>query len=253
MSSVQRSRVSIVLPMYKPCGPWPDEFLQNVKEWNEYLSPYVQVDYIVVHDGLPDTYTINTFRSICVTHPEIQFNWYTRNRGKGYALRQGVRISTATNTLTMDFDFPYRKESTYEMIGLLQQGHDVIVGKRSNEYFKQIPFKRKAISKIFSWLSSAFLGLPLRDAQSGIKGFNQKGRSVFLETTINRFLVDTEFILRASKENLDMKTIQIEPKPCLYFTNFGFKVIRTESGNFFKLLRLSRSLTKKRPPYFHAN
>lgn len=245
MPALDAISVSIVLPLYKPQGQWAENFLQNLRDLNDSLPSGVIIDYIVVYDGMPENSIIETFREICRAQPGIKFEWYRQNRGKGHALRHGVRSSAASNVLTMDFDFPYRKESVLEMISLLKKGHEVIVGKRSNEYFQQIPVKRKVISKIFSWLATFFLGLPLRDTQSGIKGFNAKGKKVFLETVINRFLVDTEFILRACKKNLDMKTIRIEPKPDLSFTNFGFRVIRTELGNFLKLLYLNRSLNKQ--------
>lgn len=244
MSGLQRIPVTIVLPVYNPPARWSEQFMENIKELTEYLPPEVQLDYVVVHDGPPDPVVIDRFRDIRKAHKEIKFTWYKRNCGKGYALRYGVRMANAPSILTMDFDFPYRKESVGEMIQLLQQGYEIIVGKRSNGYFQQIPLKRKIISKIFSWVAKLFLGLQLKDTQSGIKGFNKKGKSVFLETTINRFLVDTEFILRASKKRLHVKTIQIEPKPDLSFTNFGFRVIKTETLNFIKLLYLNRKLTR---------
>ena len=237
--------LSVILPLYKPRGEWSEQFVENINELNQYLSPVIDIEYIVVYDGKPDQSIINKFKEIRGSHPEIKFVHYEKNHGKGYALRYGVSIASAPNILTMDFDFPYQKESIAQMIGLLCQGYDVIVGKRSTEYFKQIPVKRKVISKIFSFLATAFLGLPLRDTQSGMKGFNEKGKQVFLSTTINRFLVDTEFVLRVCKKELNMKTILIELKPGLAFTDFGAKVIRTEMGNFFKLLQLNRSLRKQ--------
>lgn len=246
MPGLHSTPVTIVLPLYKPKSNWKEDFINNVYELNEYLSPSIAVEYIVVHDGLPEPYISEDLSRISEEHKEVKFLYYKKNRGKGYALRQGVKLSTTEHILTIDFDFPYQKESVKEMITLLQQGRDVVVGKRSDKYFQQIPFKRKIISKIFSLIANLFLGLPLRDTQSGIKAFNQKGKTIFLETTINRFLVDTEFILRAWKKNLSMQMIMIEPKPLLSFTNFGFKVIKTESVNFLKLLYLNKILSKTR-------
>jgi hypothetical protein len=89
-----------------------------------------------------------------------------------------------------------------------------------------------------------FLDLPLYDTQSGIKGFNTAGKNVFLQTTINRFLIDTEFILRSSRDNISIKQIDISLEPYVVFSNFGVKVIRTEMNNFLKLLYLNRTLKK---------
>lgn len=230
--------ITIVLPMYKPGHEWERQFLTNVKELNDFVSPYTSINYIVVHDGPAPPEMRKSFEKISGTFPFIQFSHYAQNQGKGYALRHGVSLSRTPFTLTMDFDFPYQKEGIKEMIAHLQEDHDIIVGKRSVDYFHQIPLKRKVISKLFSWLAGAFLDIPLKDTQSGIKGFNIRGRQTFLETTINRFLVDTEFVLRASKKKQKIKTINITPKPGLLFTNFGFRVIKTETGNFLKLLRI---------------
>lgn len=244
MSSLKLTPVTIVLPMYKPPRQWSAHFLKNMEELDAYLPVHMLPQYVVVYDGMPDRDTLCEFRKVYERHKRVRFTWYDNNRGKGFALRCGVNSACSPLVLTMDFDFPYRKESVAEMIRLLQQGYDVIVGKRSTGYYRQIPLKRKVISRIFSWLASAFLGLSLKDTQSGIKGFNERGRAAFLETTIDRFLVDTEFILRASKKNLSIRTIQIEPKADLSFTNFGMGVIKTESLNFIKLLYLNRSLTR---------
>ena len=245
MTGIRHTSVSIVLPLYNPPERWYEQFQKNIKEWNDYLSPAEKVEYIVVYDGDPVWEVKEQFKWIVDNYKEVRFLTYKINKGKGHALRHGVRHAVADTILTVDFDFPYQKESAGEMIKLLREGNDVIIGKRSKEYFTQIPFKRKVISKVFSSVATFFLGLPLKDTQSGMKGFNKKGKEVFLETTINRFLVDTEFVLRAWKKDLLMKIIEIQPKPYLSFTNFGMKVIKTESRNFLKLLYLKRVLQKK--------
>jgi hypothetical protein len=43
-----------------------------------------------------------------------------------------------------------------------------------------------------------WLNLPDCDAQSGLKGMSYKGCEFFLQTKINRFLFDTEFVLKAN-------------------------------------------------------
>jgi hypothetical protein len=143
------------------------------------------------------------------------------------------------------FDFPYKKKNIVELISFLKQGYDVVIGKRSKSYFKQLPFKRKIISALCLLLKKIFLDLPTYDTQSGIKAFNQTGKKIFLETTINRFLADTEFILRSHKQDLSIKEMDIELEPYVEFSNFGLGVIRTEMNNFLKLLYLNKKLRKK--------
>ena len=147
--------------------------------------------------------------------------------------------------LVTDFDFPYKKKNIIELITLLKEGYDIVVGKRSRSYFRQLPLKRKIISGLCNILRKIFLDLPMYDTQSGIKAFNKNGKKVFLETTIDRFLIDTEFILRSYKQNLLIKEINIELESYVEFSNFGLKVIKTEMDNFWKLLQLNMQLKKK--------
>ena len=49
------------------------------------------------------------------------------------------------------------------------------------------------------FLNKIFLRLPFSDTQSGLKGFNHKGRKIMLSTTIERYLADTELLAVAAK------------------------------------------------------
>jgi glycosyltransferase involved in cell wall biosynthesis len=235
---------SVVLPLYNPSANWEELFLQNVKELNDLLSENVTVRYIVVYDGLPEESVYETFQTILQNNPAISFLPYAPNMGKGYALRRGVSEADTDYIIITDFDFPYAKRNIVELIDLLVDGYDVVVGKRSESYFRQLPFKRKIISQTCNLLKKAFLDLPSYDTQSGIKAFNKNGKQAFLETTINRFLIDTEFLLRSHKKQLAIKEINIELESYVRFSNFGLKVLREEMNNFFKLLHLNKKLRK---------
>ncbi len=239
-----KHQFSIILPLYKPKGRWIEKFLKDFNELNNQLPHDVCLKYIVVHDGPADISVISAFDVISKSFANIIFISYPANRGKGYALREGIKIADTPYILMTDFDFPYRNENLTELISLLKKGHDVVAGKRSKAYFARLPFKRKIISRLFILLNRIFLDLPLYDTQSGIKGFNAKGKNVFMETTTDRFLVDTEFILRSYRKNLSIKAFDIELKPDAEFSNFGIQVIKTELRNFLSLLYLTKRLRK---------
>lgn len=234
--------VSIVLPLYNPKGEWAQQFINNAKELNEFLPSHISAEYIVVLDGPMQAETALGFDFIEQHLEHVRFISYADNKGKGYALRQGVKAAHTPYVLMVDFDFPYKKENILELLTLLDKGTDVVVGRRTKQYFSQVPFKRKFISKVFSTLNRLFLDLPLYDTQSGIKGFNQKGSSIFLQTVIDRFLVDTEFLVRVHKTRLSVNIIDIELRPHITFSDFGVQVIKTELLNFLKILRLSKTL-----------
>jgi dolichyl-phosphate beta-glucosyltransferase len=248
---------SIVLPVYKPKGRWMEVFVQNLNELKNYFPKDISFRYIVVHDGPADASMISAFEVLSESFKNISFTSYSVNRGKGYALRQGIKMANTPYILTTDFDFPYRKENLTEVISFLKKGHDVVVGKRSKEYLRHLPIKRKIIFKLGIFLNQIFLGLPVPDTQSGIKGFNTKGKHVFMQTTIDRFLIDTEFVLRSYREKLSIKVIDVEVKPETEFSNFGFTVLKTELRNFLSLINLNKKLksaniTQSRIPAIHT-
>jgi hypothetical protein len=240
----QNYTCSVILPLYKPRGNWINLFLQNVKEIDTYLPANISINYVVVYDGPPDNGIIKGFHKILSAIKNISFLSYSQNMGKGFAMRKGVEGVDTDFILVTDFDFPYKKTHISELIELLKDGNEVVVGKRSKSYFENLPLKRKIISKLCILLKKTFLNLPMYDTQSGIKAFNAAGKQVFLQTTINRFLADTEFILRSHKKQLAIKEIDLELEPYVQFSNFGLKVIKTELGNFLKLLYLNKKLKK---------
>lgn len=233
---------SVILPLYKPRGNWVDLFIQNVKEINSQIDLNISIQFIVVYDGAPDLGVVKGFHRIAEAIKNVKFISYPKNMGKGYALRKGISNCESDFILITDFDFPYKKSHFPELIKNLQEGHEVVIGKRSKSYFQSLPLKRKFISKACILLKKLFLNLPTYDTQSGIKAFNKIGKQIFLETTINRFLADTEFILRSYKHRLSIKEIDLELESYVQFSNFGLKVIKTELGNFLRLFYLNLTL-----------
>ncbi len=241
--TASKTFISIVLPLYRPKGNWAEKFIQHTIELRPFLPRQLQVEWIVVYDDAIDASLLPGFSLLRERLEGVQIASYGTNRGKGYALREGVRLAHSPHVLTMDFDFPYHKENIAELIAQLQGGFfDIVVGRRSPAYFSQVPWQRKLISKLFSRLNRSLLRLPLCDAQSGIKGFNLNGREQFLQTTIDRFLVDTEFVMRSSRQGLFIKTIDIELRPGILFSSFGLPVLMTELRNFVQLLLLNKKL-----------
>ena len=110
------------------------------------------------------------------------------------------------------------------------------MGHRGKEYYKKTPWFRKVISKTLRWFLKTFLRLPTDDSQCGIKGFNQTGKKAFIDTKIDRFLFDLEFIKLASRRKMNCKTVTVTLKPNVIFSKVNLKILATEALNFFKVL-----------------
>lgn len=169
----------------------------------------------------------------------INFISYTENQGKGYALRKGVEAAKGDYIVYTDIDLPYTHESFLKVMEALKQGNDVVVGIRSEEYYTHLPKSRVYISKFLRSLIRFFLRIPTDDTQCGLKGFNQKGREVFLSTTINRHLFDLEFVFLSARKKLKIKTVEVELRPEVVLSQMNWKILLQEFGNFLKIFAKS--------------
>lgn len=161
------------------------------------------------------------------------------NQGKGGALRDAVRLTTGKWVIYTDADYPYLIENAVEMFHLLSSdAADVVVGVRDEQYYDQLPLGRKIFSlslKVMNYLF--FPQLKVKDTQSGLKGFNQKGKEVFLKTRIPAFLFDMEFLVLASKKSdIRIQWIYVQAREGIVFSTMRAKTILTELYNFISIL-----------------
>lgn len=161
------------------------------------------------------------------------------NQGKGGALRDAVRQTTGKWVIYTDADYPYLIDNAVEMFRLLStDAADVVVGVRDEQYYDQLPLGRKIFSlslKVMNYLF--FPQLKVKDTQSGLKGFNQKGKDVFLKTRIPAFLFDMEFLVLASKNpEIRIQWIYVQAREGIVFSTMRAKTILTELFNFASIL-----------------
>ncbi len=164
------------------------------------------------------------------------------NCGKGHALREGVKAATGDLIIYTDIDFPYTHDSFLKIYSALKnEDADIAIGIRGEKYYSRLPKARMRISKLLRWFIKKFLRIPTDDTQCGLKGFNQKGKEVFLQTTINRYLFDLEFIFLSARNNLSIKTVEVELRPDIVLSKMNWKILLQEFGNFLKIF--VRSIT----------
>lgn len=189
---------------------------------------------IVVNDGSVrnvDAVNITKLKNLI---PGVELLSYTENRGKGFALRQGVEAATADFILVTDIDFPYTTESMQLVAVTLGETGGIVAGNRSTAYYSRVPAFRRWLSRGLRWLLRNVLRQPIDDSQCGLKGFDRAGRAVFLETSIDRFLFDLEFLMLAHGR-VQVTPVPVELRPGIVFTSIGLKVLAAEGSNFLKL------------------
>lgn len=225
---------SLVLPCFNPPVNWEKIVVSSVKSITEKTGIVPQL--ILVNDGSVKNTEDDKIEFIKNNLPDFKYIHYPINKGKGHALRQGVKAARHNMIIYTDIDFPYLEKSFLSVYKKLSEGFDVVPGHRGKEYYSKTPFLRKLISKFLRWTLKTFLRLPTDDSQCGIKGFNKNGATVFLETKIDRFLFDLEFIKLASKRKLKFSLAEVELKPDVVFSKVNMRILMRESINFLKVI-----------------
>lgn len=229
--------MTILLPCYNPPNGWEKQVVVSMEIIAEALRDRIDILHLViVNDGSTSNYTQAQQDYISSRIGHCEFVNYEQNRGKGYALRQGVKQIQTNFTVYTDIDFPYQEDSVIDIATALLNGADVALGHRGREYYSKTPWFRKVVSKTLRWVLKTFLRLPTDDSQCGLKGYDQVGASVFLSTKIDRFLFDLEFIKLAARKKLKIEKVNVELKPNVVFSKVNTRILLREFGNFLRVL-----------------
>jgi glycosyltransferase involved in cell wall biosynthesis len=233
----EAQRIDLVVPFYNPPVGWEFTVDQRMRDLRQ-AYPNMAFQLILVDDGSVQNQQLElAFQKLKASDTLSQLIQLPRNQGKGAALRAGIAQSTAAKTLFTDVDFPYDIQSMGSMIDALDQGADVALGHRQDDYYASVPWFRKGLSEWFRFVLKRLLHFPITDTQCGLKGMNEKGRRVFLATQIDRFLVDMEFIKLAVKDDaLTVRPVVVHLREGVQFSKMGFSVLLQEGVNFVKLL-----------------
>ena len=230
--STPQPTLSIILPCYNPNGAWQANIINNI---NSIRAQKISFELIIVNDG-SDNISVDEVKAFFIDYQEVQIHSYPSNMGKGFALREGVRLAKGAIVIYTDIDFPYTQQSFDAILAALKQGSDIAIGIRGPAYFKHLPKARVYISKVLRYLIRTNLRLHIDDTQCGLKGFNQKGKQVFLQTTINRYLFDLEFVFLSERNKLNIHTVEVQLRQGIHLSATRIGVLLQESGNFISML-----------------
>ena len=229
------AHLCIVVPCYNPSDEWAPAFAFKFNELKVKLKDDVrQIDLILVNDGHMNGIRPPVLDTIANLLPDIQIISYETNRGKGYALREGVQRAQADLYLITDADFPYTMDSMLAIVRHLLEHGGIAAGNRDLAYYSHVPLFRRLLSKSLRWMLRHLLRLQVTDSQCGLKGFDNAGKSVFLESKIDRFLFDLEFLLLA-KKRVNVMPVPVELRQGVVFSKVGWNILATEGFNFLKL------------------
>lgn len=237
MKTFSKFKFDLILPAYNPHIGWERIVVENYN--NISLSfPEIEFNIFIVDDGATKGYSNGEIDYIKSHIKFVNYISYKENKGKGYALRYAVERTTSPFVIYTDYDFPYTSSSFKNVVSALINKADVVVAIRDYKYQKSLPFFRLIMSYSSHVINKLIFRMSVRDTQGGMKGFNEKGKKLFLNTTINTFLFDTQFVYKATKD----KSIRLVQVPAMIRDNIkmssmGINVLMREIKNIFIILR----------------
>ena len=180
----------------------------------DYLtSRALDYEIIVVDDGSTD----NTKHVLTQCSPEIR-NFkiisYPINKGKGYALRQGVLASKGEIVLLTDADLSTPIEELSHILHLLSGSkYSIVIGSRAlktSVIIKKQPWWRQGMGKIFNRIVKLLLMKDFHDTQCGFKIFSgYAARSLFKDARIDRFAYDIEILAMAIRKGFNILEVPV--------------------------------------------
>lgn len=197
--------LSLVIASYNCAG----EIAESLRRLQAYFEKQGYAhEVIVVDDGSSDD-TAATLHDCALRYPELQALGNGRNRGKGYAIKQGMLEATGRFVFYTDADLAYPIQGIEAFLQPLLTGNaDVVVGSRIHaasqfylhpRYFRYV-YKRHLMSRFFNWVVRAALGIRALDTQCGLKGFTaETTKAIFSRVDIPGFAFDVEVLLIAQR------------------------------------------------------
>jgi glycosyltransferase involved in cell wall biosynthesis len=125
---------------------------------------------IMVDDGSRDR-TWQTISELAANDPRILGIRFRRNFGKAAALSAGFHAAEGERIVTMDGDLQDDPAEIAALLAKLDEGFDVVSGwkrERHDPPGKVLP------SRVFNWLVSKLMGVPLHDHNCGLKAFRRE-------------------------------------------------------------------------------
>lgn len=206
-----KPRLSLVIPIYN-AGKFINQSMEYISQWIKTLKYDVEV--IIVNDGSSDNSKLLVEEYIESYGKNLNLISYDQNRGKGYAVKQGMIMAKGEFRIFTDADIPYGFEIMDKMIHYLDfKEFDVCIGNRRSihsTYFTNISFTRKLSSFFFTGLVSRFVVTGIKDTQCGLKGFKGEiADFLFTKLAVNGFGFDIEILYLSYKKEFDIKRIPV--------------------------------------------
>lgn len=186
-------KLSIVMPGYNEEYHIYDNLLRTASIINEFTDEY---EIIFVNDGSTDSTLLNAIKASDADQ-HIKVYGYTKNRGKGSALKVGVEKATGDYIAFLDSDLELNPSQLIDFYNRMQQHEaDAVIGSKLHPESKtDYPIRRRFISTGYYIGLRVLFRLNVRDTQTGLKLFKAGVIKPVMQTIlVKKFAYDIEVL-----------------------------------------------------------
>jgi len=204
---VSAIELSIVIPAYNESAGLRDAVMAALG----YLDDRgLDGEVIVVNDGSADG-TAQIADALAQDHARVRAEGYARNRGKGHAVRHGVRQARGAAIVFLDADLATPVGEIDKVLPAIAAGAQVVVGTRVHpeaEIEHPQPTVRRFMGGVFRSLARTMLGLRTSDITCGFKAFTRDAaHRLFTPATIDGWAFDAELLVIAQR--LGIRVVEV--------------------------------------------
>ena len=176
------------------------------------IDKNLSYEILVVNDGSADK-TLAKARKYAGRNGHVRVVSYTKNVGKGYAVKTGFMRSVGNIVFFADGDMEIDLRKVSDYIEALKYGDIVIASKKHSQSQVEVPISRRILSETFNALVRLLTGVPLKDTQSGLKAMRKSAFSdIFPRLAVKRYAFDVELLAVANLYGLKVVEMPVNIK-----------------------------------------
>jgi glycosyltransferase involved in cell wall biosynthesis len=230
--------VDVIIPVYNEEKILP----QSMKTLVTFLRENVSRPFrVLITDNASIDRTEEVSRQLAEQYPEVDYVRIPR-KGRGGALKQVWLESPAEYVTYMDVDLSTHLRAFNEMMELLENGSDVVIGSRLRpEANTTRSFKRELLSRGYNFLIRVFFRTRFTDAQCGFKGVRRAAAQLLIpHIEDHKWFFDTELLVMAEKSGHRIGEVPVE---WIEDLDTRVKLVRTIYDDMMGIFRMVGSLS----------
>lgn len=183
-------KISILMPAYNEGKNLREAVIETMKELKG-----LDHEIIIINDGSRDN-TPEVAKELCESFRNVRLVSYSKNRGKGYALKKGFEKSRGEIIVFFDADLDIPPFQIRRFLKVLQNGYDAVIGSKylpgARVMYSE---KRRLFSIWYRTLVKILLKLDVSDTQVGLKVFRREVlEKAFSKILVKKYAFDVELL-----------------------------------------------------------